>query len=113
MLSVFPELLFLSPLAPLIIRVALGLLLAYATWHHVTQQSPKERVIGILAGVLAISLIVGAWTQPASIVATLLLLAALSAGSRILPKSTLLLAIAMALSLIVTGPGAFAIDLPL
>lgn len=114
MLSVFPELLFLSPLAPLVIRLALGLLFFAAAWKHVRREDIASRTLAVLEFTVATALIAGAWTQGASLLASVV--AAIwifQPSSRVHQLSTILLALAMGLSLIVTGPGAFALDLPL
>ena len=73
MLSVFPELLFLSPFAPLIIRLALGATLLYATWAHLNSEDNNARRLSVPEGLAAILLVAGAWTQPAAILAALIL----------------------------------------
>jgi hypothetical protein len=114
MLSIFPEILFLSPFAPLIIRAALGVLIASGGWSKTASSDATTRITGFCEILLAGVLLVGAWTQIAAIVATLWLVTSLLFPQfRVFPRSTAALALAMALSLIVTGPGAFAFDLPL
>lgn len=114
MLSVFPELLFLSPLAPLLIRVALGLLFFATAWKHVQRKDIASRTLAVLEFAVAAALSAGAWTQGAALLASIV--AAIwifQPTSRVHQLSTILLALAMGLSLIVTGAGAFALDLPL
>lgn len=135
MLSLFPQLLFLSALAPTLLRVAAGvylLLLAYRT------ASARERfaslqypIIGnpptwlitcaaiLLAGI-SISLVVGFWTQAAALLGALSALKLLILPQRMLSpiatytqRSTMMLLLALCLSLVITGAGAFAFDLPL
>ncbi len=117
-LSIFPEILFLSPFAPLIIRAALAVVLVYDGWYLLSHADARHRVGGICAMIVAGFFLVGASTQPFA------LLFAISFAIYLfhpypdnsfssLPRSTIALAIVMALSLVVTGPGAFAFDLPL
>lgn len=114
MLSVFPELLFLSPLAPFLIRVALGVLFAFTAWTHVQRQDLASRILSILEFAIAAALITGAWTQPAALLGGIVTAVwFFQPTSRVFARSTVLLALIMSLSLIVTGAGAFAFDLPL
>lgn len=113
MLSVFPELLFLAPLGALVLRLSLALLLTVSAWNH-SGGAGTSRVLGVFEAGVAVLLIGGAWTQPATAgailaAATWLALPRMNEFSR----ATALLALAIAVSLLVTGPGAFAFDLPL
>lgn len=64
--------------------------------------------------VAAILLLAGAWIQLIAVVVFLALIAELFiAQVRTYPKSTIMLALVMCLSLLVTGAGAIAFDLPL
>ena len=72
----------------------------------------------VIVSVLAVFLFVGAWTQIAAIIAAIVILKHLvffTYYSHLLPfpKSTYLLLLCICLSLLVTGAGAFALDLPL
>ncbi|MBI2612965.1 hypothetical protein HYW59_04145 [Candidatus Kaiserbacteria bacterium] len=114
MLSVFPEILFLSPLAPFLIRVALGVLFASTAWAHIRRTDIASRGLSILEFALAAALLAGAWTQPAALLGSIVAAVWLfQPTSRVYQLSTVLLALVMSLSLIVTGAGAFAFDLPL
>jgi len=113
MLSVFPEILFLSPLAPFLIRLALGGVFVFAAWAHVQHPDIASRVLSILEFGIAIPLVVGAWTQPAALLGSIVIAVWLFQPRRVYHLSTILLALVMALSLIVTGAGALAFDLPL
>lgn len=111
MLSVLPELLFLAPLAAFVIRVALALTLGWSAWRHF---SAGAMAITVAEAVPAVLILIGLWTQLAAIIAALAIFAWLFMPTmRIFPRSTALLSLVMALSLIVTGAGAFAFDLPL
>lgn len=114
MLSLFPEMLFLAPFSALLIRLALAVLLAYAAWQHVTVRDLTIRSLSFVEAILAAALIVGAWTQGIAILAFILLaLHALIPRLRLFATSTVLLALVICASLVVTGAGPLAFDLPL
>lgn len=114
-LNIFP-ILFLAPLGYLVLRVMCGIvLIALArtrAWHEGSSLLYKGWGVGV-SGV-GILLILGLFTQIAAILAVLLaLIAQKAAGTQTpIPYSTRLLIIGCALTLLVTGAGAFAIDLP-
>jgi hypothetical protein len=114
MLSVFPELLFLAPLSAFIIRFALGVVLGYTCVQHFEKKGALLRTVATVEAVVAVALVVGAWTQIAAVITILLL------GShfallrlRVVALGTALLALVMAVTLLLTGAGPFAFDLPL
>ncbi|HEY4526866.1 MAG TPA: hypothetical protein VJK53_03405 [Candidatus Paceibacterota bacterium] len=114
MLSLFPQILFLAPLSAFVIRIALAILFAGASWRHISEPSLTMRVFAIVEIAVAATLVAGAWTQAVALGAAVLLLAGLFVPSlRANPRSTALLALVMCLSLLVTGAGAIAFDLPL
>lgn len=114
MLSLFPELLFLAPLAAFVIRVTVGLMLGFAAYRHVIIPQTNLRIFGIVEGVVAVLLMAGAYTQAAALVSAILIAIALFVPVyRTFPRSTLALLIVMSLSLVITGAGPFAFDLPL
>lgn len=114
MLSLFPELLFLAPFSALLLRLALAAICALSAWAHLGRSQNSARAWGVLEMALAAALIAGAWTQAVALIAIVWLLASLYVRDiRMFPKSTVVLALIIALSLLVTGPGAFAFDLPL
>ena len=114
MLSVFPELLFLSPLAPFLIRLAVSAAFAYAAWKHAKNPDGLMRGFAVIEGAIAILLLGGAWTQPAAFLSLLVLLSSYwTPRLRFASSGTTLLLLVMALSLLLTGPGAFAVDWPL
>ena len=114
MLSLFPELLFLAPLAAFVIRITVGLALGLAAYRHVMVSDTTVRMFGVAEGVVAIVLIAGAYTQAAALAGAALIVAGLFLPQyRVFPRSTLALLLIMALSLIITGAGPFAFDLPL
>lgn len=111
MLSLFPELLFLSLFAPLLFRITLSIVFALASWNRFKHGALVLSVIEALAASL---LILGAWTQAAALGAFVLLVFYLYAP-RYAPyaRSTILIALPVAFSLLITGAGALAFDLPL
>ncbi len=135
LLSAFPQLLFLAPLAIALLRIVAGLFVLYVAWQIAERRTAlsheKYPVIGkapewmLLPAALAYAvagglLLIGAWTQIAALISALGMLK-LSILSRmraheslaILPESTYLLLLAISVALVVTGAGAFAFDLPL
>ena len=114
MLSLFPDLLFLAPVSAALIRATLAIVVACAAWKHFSHLSIAQRLLGIAEIVLAALLLVGAWTQAIALASlALFIFLALARKMRPLPHSTLLLAIPLCVSLLITGPGIFALDLPL
>jgi hypothetical protein len=114
MLVTFPEILFLAPFSALALRVVLAVLLGLAAWAHAERPQALPRAWALLEAGATIALIGGAWTQPVALVVAVWLFASLFVRDmRIFPQSTVLLALVMALSLVVTGAGALAFDLPL
>ena len=114
MLSLFPQILFLAPLSAFIIRFALAVLFAGASWRHISEPSITMRVFAIIEIAVAAALVAGAWTQAVALCAGILILAGYFVFAvQVRPRSTALLALVMCLSLLVTGAGAIAFDLPL
>lgn len=133
MLATFPELLFLSPLAIALIRVALGasiVLTAHALFaKHDAYEDIRFPVVGrvprslVSLGIIGYAtvgglIILGAWTQPVALLACLgtlklMVLGRIYPGLALFPRSTLALMCVMALALVFTGSGALALDLPL
>ena len=133
MLNPFPDLLVYGIFAPTLIRVALGAALLYMGVEHYRSRKVVTGLLSPLMGraaagialLLAVSdvvvgalLVVGAWTQIAALFAilfsgkSLLIRKSLHA---ILPLSrgTYALLVGMGLSLLLSGAGGFAFDLPL
>lgn len=111
MLSLLPEMMFLAPFSAFLIRIALASTLTYAAWNHFSGTSNGLATAEILASV---AIIAGAWTQIGAIVGALIICVWLAfPQSRNVSRGTAFLALVLCLSLIVTGPGAIAFDLPL
>ncbi len=133
-LNLFPELLTLEPLAPLILRVALGLIvmnIGYLKWKSEGPQFKiffealnlpnKDSVIkgfGLLEVIVGLSLFVGIFTQLAALILVLIsgieLFAEYKESSLVKRDIVFyILVFAISLSLLFTGAGAFSFDLPL
>ena len=133
MLNPFPQLLLYGFFAPTLLRLCAGLALLYIAYtlragrKEITQtpmpvvgRVPEWAVwlAGFVVALTGIALILGYYTQWATIIGAVVALkqAAFSRRySRIIPLSTgaNLLLLAICLSLLLSGAGAFAFDLPL
>lgn len=137
MLNIFPELLFLQILAPFLLRVAIGVMFLWVGYSYLFKD--REMIIaqlsmkwpkfarfsvifgGIFEMITGIFLIVGLFTQAAAIAGALIAIDALSAKffykdlDKVVRYSKMfyILVLIISLSLIVSGAGAFAVDLPL
>ncbi|MFA6295456.1 MAG: hypothetical protein WC666_03460 [Candidatus Paceibacterota bacterium] len=122
MLSLFPSLFTYEQFGPFIIRIALGLTFLYFGYRRIKEQTqPRNaRVIayGIVETIVGILTIIGLYTQLATLIIVLILLIKLV--YKIKNREFLtnginyyLLLLAMALSLLVTGAGFIAFDMPL
>lgn len=121
-LSLFPVLLSYQQLGPFIIRVVLGITLAHFGYRKVMGQGQSSgsnsKTYGAIEIMIALFLLLGLWTQAAALVNIVILLIKLVFKAR--DKKFLsdgvnyyILLLAMAVSLIFTGPGFLAIDYPL
>lgn len=113
MLTLFPQLLFLSPLGIFLIRIALAGIFFYSARVRFSQDS-RLKLFGAIDGILALLLLVGISTQLAALVAAVCTFAWLvRPGISPYPRSTTILALVISIALIVMGAGPFAYDLPL
>jgi putative oxidoreductase len=134
MLSVFPFLLTYQLAAPLLLRLTLGLILANFGWTKLRRQKAEKaaffETIGLRPGIIwvwiialveivaGLFLIAGFLTQIAALTAAIILIAAIFLKKKH-PASfesglcLLSICLVIALSLLLTGPGFFAFDLPL
>jgi uncharacterized membrane protein YphA (DoxX/SURF4 family) len=114
MLSMFPQLLWLTPFSFVLMRLVAAIALAYGSWKHVFHGTRIVRAFGILELALAVLIFVGAYTQAAALIGALVMLCWIFIH-RIRPVSRVeaLLLLVIALSLVVTGSGPYAFDLPL
>jgi len=132
MLNTFPSLLTYSFFAPLFLRIALALSIAYIVWfqfkHREAIGDTRVALIGKVGGLLwlallieavvAVMLFVGYLTQVAAIIALLLALKHYIFAKKyplVIPfaRSTYVFMFVVCLSLLLTGAGALAMDLPL
>lgn len=122
MMSTFPSLLAYSQYGHFIIRIILGITLAYFGYRKIrgngTSSGSNSLLYGYVEIFISIFLIIGLFTQIAAIINALIL--AIKIGHKIKDKAFLtdgvnyyLLLLAMAISVIFTGSGALAFDLPL
>jgi len=114
MLSLFPEILFLAPFSALLLRLALAFVFAYAAWTHVSRGEMLVRALGVAEIAVAVALFTGSWTQAGALAG--IVVAALwlfSPSWSTYARGTVLLSLAICVSLLVTGAGAFAFDMPL
>lgn len=128
MLSLLPGLLDFSSLAPILLRLALGgIFLSYGLSELIKPKylpagadlSPKlARLIGLWESLLGALLIIGLFTQVVALLIGLELLGYLflrlkDKAKMPVPIDYLLVMLAIALSLMLLGPGLIAFDLPL
>lgn len=134
MLNVFPDLLTFALLGPFVLRVTVGIILLVFAYTHLVQRREAIRMalserwkslgpifvwyLGTFEAIAGVLLVIGFLTQIAA-----LLVIVISLKMLVLKKKHAVLArhgtvayiliLAIALSLLVTGAGAFAFDLPL
>ena len=132
MLSLFPQLLFLAPFSTTLLRVSAGIVILLVAWIHVSKREELSHIdffvigrgpwIPIVAAILefaiAAALIAGIYAQLAALLGALAALKSLIWKSRFggffpLPQSTSALLFVICLSLVFSGAGIFAFDLPL
>ena len=134
MLNPFPELLSFSPLAPLVLRLVIGLIFLdlgilkfrnerkrWISSFQALHLNPAELLVtifGLIEVVGGVLLILGAWTQIAAL--AFVILVGLEFYVEYKDASVLkrdivfyMLVLAIAISLLLTGAGAFAFDIPL
>ena len=121
-LSLFPSLLTWQELSPLLIRVVLAVTLAYFGYEKIkgrgTSSGSNTLIYGAVEILIAVFLFVGLYTQLAALLNAIILVIKL--GFKIRDKKFLsdgvnyyVLLLIMCLSLLVTGAGFLAFDLPL
>jgi uncharacterized membrane protein YphA (DoxX/SURF4 family) len=132
MLSVFPHILFLSPFSATLLRAAAGIIFLMLAWNHCTRRKELSDVPFIVVGrggwipllastletLVGIALIAGVYTQVAALVGALLALKSFVWHRQYpqffpLSRTTAALLFVICVSLLVTGAGPFAFDLPL
>ena len=114
MLNIFPGLLFLAPLTFTLLRIVAALYFALAARGHVKSRSLPMLSLGILEAIVGIALLVGVSVQVAAIVGAVLIGVWMArADIRPFPLTTLYILLAVTISLVFTGAGPLAFDLPL
>ena len=133
MLSLLPQLLFLTPAAIALLRIVAGLYFLYISYSVFTRKraiiGAQMPVIGRAGGwlvwysgtitcLIASMLVLGIYTQIAAIAGAIIALKYVIFVRRYpeiiaLPRSTSLLLLVVCLALIFTGAGGFAFDWPL
>lgn len=126
MLNPFPQLLVFSFFAPTLLRAAVAIMLFYLAYQQWQRRDAIARVrsAGFPAVSIAFNTIIGAglllgyYTQAAALLAVIgfgigLWMNKRHPSVRILPNTTILILIIVCLSLLVSGAGALAFDLPL
>ena len=118
--ATFPQILFLGPLlAPLILRLTAGFFILFIGWES---WSTPRKWLSPLCTVVGILLVIGLYTQVSAIVAIILLKLNFymefckDKKFTSIQKEFLILytvIVVILLTLIVTGPGFWAFDLPL
>lgn len=107
-------------LAPFIIRITLGAVLVFWAYRGLkdSSQSAGKKVADVVEALVGVLLIIGLWTQAAAALATIGLFVCLI--GKIRSKAFLtdgvnysLILLVLAISLLFSGAGAFAFDLPL
>ena len=122
MLSIFPTLLSYEQLSPFILRLVLGITLAYFGYRKIrgrgTSSGSNSVIYGAVEIVIAAFLVIGLFTQLAALLNAVILVIKL--GFKIRDKAFLtdginyyLLLLAIAISVMLTGAGWFSFDLPL
>ena len=114
--SLFPELFNFSFIAPFVLRIALGVpLIKHGFGKVITKGKISQRILGGIVFLSGIFLVAGLFTQAAAITVSLIIIANSIIMRSNAPRSWTerLVKLAIAVSLILTGPGLFAFDLPL
>lgn len=129
----FPQLFFLAPLyVPLLLRVAVALIFFYIAWHTYARRAEIAEVglpvVGratwavwfavIVEVLIGLCLLFGYYTQIVALVAALAAIKFFVLKRRIggyapISKIASLLLLAICLSLVISGAGALAMDVPL
>lgn len=134
MLSVFPTLLIFQFMAPTILRLTLGVIFVNFGWTKIGRQRQDKAlffeaigmkpgltyvwIVGLIEIIIGIFFISGFLTQIASLIAIIILIISIKL-KKAHPSSFessngyLWLCLIIAVSLIISGPGWMAIDLPL
>ena len=122
MLSIFPSLLSYQELSPFLIRLVLGITLAYFGYRKIKGRGQSSGSNSVLYGaveiLVSIFILIGLYTQLAALINVIILVIKLAFKARNKQLLTdginyYILLLVMAISLMVTGAGWWAFDLPL
>lgn len=120
MLSLFPSLLSWSQVSPLLIRLSLSAVLLFSAYKVFSNKktSSNTKIVAAIESLAGILVLIGLWTQGATLVITIDMLVRLVLKIR--ERAFLsdgvnyyILILVMAFSLLLTGAGFLAFDLPL
>ena len=114
--SLFPELFNFSFIAPFVLRIALGVPLIKHGFGKITHKNKlHQRILGGVVFLSGIFLVIGLFTQAAAVAVSLIIIISSIMLKEQHPRSWTerIIKLAIAVSLILTGPGLFAFDLPL
>ena len=114
--SLFPELFNFSFIAPFVLRIALGIpLIKHGFGKVIAKEKTPQRILGGIVFLSGIFLVAGLFTQAAAIAVSLIIIVSSIILKEQHPRSWTerIIKLAIAVSLILTGPGIFAFDLPL
>lgn len=114
--SLFPELFNFSFIAPFILRIALGVPLIKHGFGKATHKNKThQRILGGIVFLSGVLLVIGLFTQAAALAVSFIIIvnSIIMRGQHPHSLTERLIKLAIAVSLILTGPGIFAFDLPL
>ena len=119
-LSLFPDLFIFSFLAPTILRVGVGIIILSIGLSHKNESSKESelsinKVFSYIEIVGSILLIIGLYTQASTIILSILMIGTLFSNWKEAVSSERnlkLIIVFVLISITISGPGAFAFDLP-
>lgn len=114
--SLFPELFNFSFIAPFILRIALGIpLIKHGFGKIINGEKTPQKILGGIVFLSGILIVIGLFTQASAMVVSLIIVISsiIMRGQHPRSWTERLVKLAIAVSLILTGPGIFAFDLPL
>lgn len=122
MLSLFPWILTYQEFSPLLLRLTLGIVFLFWAYRRIQRESKESRNMKIACvafeAILGICLIIGFLTQLIALLTTLVFLSHLinKAKNKAFLTNGInyyFILLIISLCLLLTGPGAFSVDLPI
>ncbi len=119
MLSLFPYLLIYQGFAPLLLRLTLGAIFIFWAYGKLKKRTDiKEILQGLVKAIIGILLVIGLYTQLAALVSVIFLAICLlqKIQKRVFLSDGVnyyLILFIISITLLLTGPGFIAFDLPL